>query len=398
MSLNTGSTFTGYDPLNPEHHSDPAALLERSRSQCPVAHPYENMLVVTRMDDVRDILMDNETYSARSNFVLDPANGARGSMPVRPITTLDPPEHGQVRQLLRRWMAPRELAKLEPRIRDLVTADLDEIDDRDTVDVLTVAKKLAAQVVYALLGMPEQDWDRLQGWTDAIHERLPFSFDDMSEFLAMVAYLDRLIAEQMALPKPDARTILGGLSLCAADGGLTAVDVRIHLWQLITAGTETTSSLITNLLYELLLDRSRWQRLLDDRSLIHAAVEESLRHDTPIQFVMRTPHEDTQIAGCPVTPGQQVVLHLQSANWDQQTWGKNAAEYDMTRRDVASHVAFGKGPHACLGAPIARLEARVLLEELLRRYPDMTLAPDYEWAPTPELMVRRPTRLEVRLR
>jgi len=96
------------------------------------------------------------------------------------------------------------------------------------VDVLIVAKKLAAQVVYALIGMPEQDWDRLQGWTDAIHERLPFSFDDMSEFLAMVVYLDRVIAEQMALPEPDTRTILGGLSGYAVDGGLTAVDVRIH--------------------------------------------------------------------------------------------------------------------------------------------------------------------------
>ncbi len=391
-------TFTGYDPLNAAHHSDPAPLLAASRRQCPVAHPYADMLVVSRMDDVREVLTDNATYSARSNFVLDPDNGARGSMPVRPITTLDPPQHGEVRGLLREWMAPRKLATLEPRIRALVAADLDEVDDHNTVDILTVAKRLAAQVVYALIGVPEADWATLQGWTDAIHERLPFPFDDMAEFASMVAYLDEVIDVAMRSEEQDHTTVLGGLAARAADGQLSATEVRIHLWQLITAGTETTSSLITNVVYQLLVEPSRWERLLADPSLIPAAVEESLRHDSPIQFVMRTPHQHAEISGCPVAHGQQIVLHLQSANWDEQAWGASAADFDLDRPDVAEHLAFGKGPHACLGAPVARLEARVLLGELLRRYPRLTLAPGYQWVPTPELMVRRPTRLDVRLR
>lgn len=213
----------------------------------------------------------------------------------------------------------------------------------------------------------------------------------------MVAYLDSVIADRMALEDLDESTVLGGLTAGAVRGELTATDVSIHLWQLITAGTETTSSLVINLVYELLVDRSRWERLHADPALIPAAVEESLRHDTPIQFVMRTPHRSGQIAGCPVDHGAQVVLHLQSANWDEATWGGDAAAFDLDREDGAAHVAFGKGPHACLGAPVARLEARVLLAQMLRRYPDLALAPGYQWAPAPELMVRRPTHLDVRL-
>lgn len=90
-----------------------------------------------------------------------------------------------------------------------------------------------------------------------------------------------------------------------------------------------------------------------------------------------------------------MVLHLQSANWDEQTWGPTAADFDLVRPGAASHVAFGKGPHACLGAPLARLEARVLLTGLLDRFPRLALAPGYRWEPTPELMVRRPAQLIV---
>lgn len=385
----------GYDPLDPAHHRDPAPVLADARQRCPVAHAYDDMLVVTRMTDVWDVLTDNEQYSSRSNFVLDAENGARGSMPVRPITTLDPPDHDRVRQLLRRWMAPRRLQQQEPRVRQLVAAALEDLTG--SVDILGLAKKLPAQVVYALVGMPEEDWETLQTWTDALHERLPFPMDDMPEFSAMLAYLDRMIDERAAAADPDDATILGGLVTAVAAGELPAADVRTHIWQLITAGTETTSSLIANLIYELLVDPTRWEAVRADRSLVPAAIEESLRHDTPIQFVMRTPHDRTVVGGCPVVEGQQVVVHLQSANWDEQAWGANAAGFDLHRPDVAAHVAFGKGPHACLGAPLARLEARVLLNALLDRFPRMRLAADFTWTPTPELMVRRPTELLVEL-
>lgn len=385
--------MTGYDPLDPEHHANPAPILATARQRYPVTHAHDDMVVVSRLADVWNVLADNETYSARSNFVLDADNGARATMPVRPITTLDPPDHDRVRQLLRRWMAPRRLQQQEPRIEQLVCSALGELTA--TADILVLGKKLAAQTVYALIGMPEHDWATLQAWTDTLHERLPFPMHDMPEFSAMIAYLDRTIADRARSSEPDDGSILDGLVTAAAAGELALGEVQIHLWQLITAGTETTSSLITNLVYELLVDRSRWEAVRADRTLVPAAIEESLRHDTPIQFVMRTPHDKAVIAGCPMFSGQQIVLHLQSANWDEQAWGATAADYDLHRPDVSSHLAFGKGPHACLGAPLARLEARVLLNALLDRFPRMAIAPGFTWRPTHELMVRRPMCLPV---
>ena len=161
------------------------------------------------------------------------------------------------------------------------------------------------------------------------------------------------------------------------------------------AGTETTTCLIANLLHELMVDRSRWERVKRDPGLIANAVEESLRRDTPLQSTMRTPQQSTEITGCPVRHGEQLVLHLQSANWDETEGGPDAAEFDLHRPMATAHLAFGKGTHACLGAPMARMETRVLLEELLDRFRALDLAEGYRWTPTLELVMRRPASLDL---
>ncbi len=170
----------------------------------------------------------------------------------------------------------------------------------------------------------------------------------------------------------------------------------MHCIQLILAGTDTTGSLITNLLYELLLDRGRWDRIVDDRTLIPRAVEESLRHDAPLQYVLRTARADREISGCPVQSGSRAVLSLQSANLDEDAWGADAAEFSLDRNPgQATLTSFGYGIHTCLGATLARLEARLLVEALVERFPGMRLAPGYSWQAAPRFMVRRPDRLDV---
>ena len=385
----------GYNPFDEQHHSDPAPVLRAARGECPVSRPHPAMVVLTRTDEVRSVLLDDDRFSARSNFQLDPVRGAVDS-PVRALPTLDPPVHAPVRELMRTWLAPRLLVRREPRVRELVTELLDEVEDG--FDAVSLAKSLTARSVYELIGLPRDDWPQLEEWTAAVNAQLPHPLTDIPEFGAFMGYMSQTVGTQMARDDLDDSTVLSGLCARAARGEITAFDAITHSWQLIVAGTDTTTCLIANLLYELLVQPARWDAVRRDRSLIPAAVEESLRHDTPLQFTMRTPHRSTAIAGCPVEHGEQVVLHLQSANWDEQEWGPDAADFDLDRPAAAAHLAFGKGVHACLGAPLARLEARVLVEELAERFPALALPEGYRWVPTPELVMRRPDRLDLVVR
>ena len=384
--------MSGYDPFNEQHHADPAPVLRAARRNCPVARPYEAIVLLSRAADVQEVLLDDARFSARSNFQLDPANGAvNANVPALP--TLDPPAHQPVREMMRTWLAPRLLMGREPRVRQLVSSLLDEVSDG--FDAVVLAKSLTARAVYELIGLPEPDWPQLETWTEVLNAQLPRSFAGLPEFSAFMAYMSQLVTDQMSRDDLDDSTILSGLCARAARGEISASDAVTHSWQLIVAGTDTTTSLIANLLYQLLVEPARWDAIRRDRSLIQNAIEESLRHDTPLQFTMRTPHSSTDIAGCPVQQGEQLVLHLQSANWDEQAWGADAAEFVLERPMAAAHLAFGKGIHACLGAPLARVETRVLLEELVDRFPGLALADGYRWVSTPELALRRPARLDL---
>jgi cytochrome P450 len=171
----------------------------------------------------------------------------------------------------------------------------------------------------------------------------------------------------------------------------------VHAFQLVLAGTDTTATLISNLLYQLLRDRRHWMRLLDDRSLIPVAIEESLRLDSPVQMIMRTVQGSGQLrlSGCPVGDRDKLLVCLQSANWDEETWGDDAAEFSLDRNRPGAHLAMRRGIHACLGAPLARLQARVVLNELLDRFPGMRLVDGYEYRVAPVLVGPRPVSLPV---
>ncbi|MFF4258762.1 cytochrome P450 [Streptomyces sp. NPDC001663] len=386
-----------YDPIDPAHHADPAARLAAARDRCPVSQPRPGVHFLARHADVRDVLTDHETYSSVDNFALE--GGTRtADLPAVPITMADPPYHTALRGRLRRWFAPARLRAQEPRVREIVAGVLDAWQPGQKAEIHTdLARQIPTRVVYAFLGLPERDWERLHQWADAIDDVLPELRTDMPEFLALTGYLGEQLAARAAAPSTGA-DVLDGLAH-PADGEppLSPVEAVIHSFQLILAATDTTASLITNLLHELLVDRTRWERLLADRSLLPAAIEESLRHDAPLQYVLRTVTEEREISGCPVRPGDRLAVSLQSANWDERAWGADAAEYSLDRPvGQATTMTFGYGIHTCLGAPLARLEARVFLEQLLDRFPELRLAPGYHREPPPGLvMIRRPARLDV---
>ncbi|MDH6437098.1 cytochrome P450 [Streptomyces sp. SAI-144] len=386
-----------YDPLDPAHHADPAARLAEARDRCPVSQPRPGVHFLARHDDVRDVLTAPETYSSVDNFALEGA-ATTADLPAATITQLDPPDHTALRARLRRWFAPAVIRKQEPRVREIVSDVLDAWQPGEKAELHhDLARQVPTRVVYAFLGLPEEDWERLHQWADAIDDILPKMPIDMPEFVALTRYLGEQFAARAAAPA----TGDGVLDVLAhpADGEpqLTPAEAVIHAFQLIVAATDTTASLITNLLHELLADHSHWERLLADRSLIPTAIEESLRHDAPLQYVLRTVKQEREISGCPVKPGDRLAVSLQSANWDERAWGPDAADFSLDRpAGQATTMAFGYGIHTCLGAPLARLQARVVLEHLLERFPGLRLVPGYHReAPEGLLLTRRPARLDV---
>lgn len=393
-----GRSSVPYDPLNPEHAIEPFGRLAEARERCPVSEPRPGVRAVVRDEDVRAALLEHERFSNVGNFGTERSSGDEAParrLPEMMITQLDPPEHTELRRRLRAWFTPASLRRLEPRVREIVRGVLDEVPSGQEVEVFSaIARRVPARVVYALIGVPEEDWDRVQGWANAVVERVPLPVADLPEFRSLVSYLGRLAGLRAAGPATGG-DVIDGLAH-PADGGepLAAEEIVAHVFQLIVAGTDTTASLICNVLYELLADRTRWRRLLEDRSLLENTIEESLRHDAPLKYVMRTVTEDGEIAGCPVQAGDRAVLSLQSANLDERAWGEDAADYRVDRPGARRHVAFGHGIHLCLGAPLARLEGRIVLEELLDRYPDLRLAPGFRHEPVEGLMQHRPQRLD----
>lgn len=380
-----------YDPLNPAD-PDPIGHLAQARQHCPVSQPRPGVFVLANHADVKDALQDPATYSSEDNFVLE-GGTQTAAMPAIPVTMLDPPAHTALRNRLRHWFAPAKLRREEPRVRGIVADALADLRAGQQIELWsTLGRAIPARTVYAFLGLPEEDWNRIQGWADIVNDHFPQVSMEMPEMAALADYL----GEQVARGGSGTGVLDGLLHPRPDEEPLTPVETVMHCIQLILAGTDTTGSLITNLVYTLLADRSRWERIVADTSLIQPAIEESLRHDAPLQYVLRTATADREISGCPVSRGSRVVLSLQSANLDEQAWGADAAAFSLDRDPAdATLTTFGYGIHTCLGAPLARLEVRLLIEALVERFPDMRLAPDYTWEATRHAMLRRPARLDI---
>jgi cytochrome P450 len=379
-----------YDPLTLEHTGNPEIRLATARATCPVSTPRPRVHVVATNELVREVLTNPEEYSNRGNFTLTPDPPL---LEEPGITSMDAPVHTEFRQFMRRWFAPGELRKQEGRIEQIVSVLFADLHEGQSIDFIAeLARKVPAWTVYAFVGLPEDDWADIQYWTDTVHDHLPNVPDDLPEQLALYAYLDDHLKARAAAGIPLKNDLIDGLVF--ADGmSLTAA--AAHVAQVLNAGTATTTSLISNLLYELLHNRSNWEALVADPSLVNAAVEESLRHDAPLQYALRTVADDTELGGCPVNAGDRLVLSVQSANWDETVWGPDAGEYRLDRGTPEAIMTFGYGIHTCLGAPLARLEAQVLLRRLIHAFPGLRLAEGFVRTPAHDPMLRRPLVLEV---
>ncbi|MHA4854262.1 cytochrome P450 [Rhodococcus sp. MSC1_016] len=385
-----------FDPLNPDHFPDPVPHLAAARERCPVSTPREGLHVLTHDSDIRGVLADTVTYSNKGNFSIEPEDVP---LPFATITNADAPVHTELRNRLRKNFAPAHLRTLRAWVEGIVESAIAGLPADGEIELYErFVRVIPASVMHTFIGIPEESWAKAQDWGDIVVETVPAPLGELPEFGQLLGLLGGLVAERRARPTERSDDVLDNLCF-AAPGERTMSDAEIvtHIFQLVVAGTDTTRSLIANCIWRLLEDPSRWDTVVADRTLLPNAIEESLRVDSPAQFLVRTRKVDGTIQGCPVSEGDKVYLSLQSANLDEATWGPNAGRFDPEREDAPGHVAFGRGVHACLGAPLARIEAIAAIGALMDRYPGMRLSPRATWVNTGGTITRRPREVLVAL-
>ena len=380
---------------DPAFGQDPYPAYQRLREEgAPYWSEAWGAWLQTRFDDVVASLRDHELFSSQGRLVelIDalPADVRAGAQPLREhfstsgLIHSDPPDHTRMRSLISKAFSPRVIAALEPRIVQIVEGLLDRVDRNEPFDVVAMlAYPLPAIVIAELLGALPEDRDRFRAWSDgivafqghgrAIPEAVPISATAVTE---MRAYIGELIAARRVSPHQD---LLASLVAVEEQGSqLTVDEIYSTCVTFLIGGHETTTSLIANGLYSLLRHPEQLAILRAGTGALEGAIEESLRFESPIQRTFRRVTRDTELAGRLMRKDQIVIQMLGAANRDA-THFENPEVFDITRRPNR-HLAFGSGVHFCIGAPLARLEARIALRSILERMPGLELAADaVEW-------------------
>jgi cytochrome P450 len=292
------------------------------------------------------------------------------STAVLSILAMDPPRHDRIRALVSKGFTPRRVADLEPSIRALAVHYLERAREAGRCDfVADFAGKLPMDVVSEMLGVPATDRDELRGWSDTILHRAEGVRGVPPEGIAasgrLLHYFVEVVAERRRRPGDDLAS-----ALCAAeiDGEkLSDKDIIGFLYLLIIAGNETTTKLLANAVYWLQKHPALRKEVSESHALVPLWVEETLRYDNSTQLMARSVTDDFAYQGHAMERGQKVLLLIGSANRDERVFPRPDL-FDI-HRDTSQHLSFGRGTHFCLGAALARLEARVALEEVLRRVP-----------------------------
>lgn len=318
-----------------------------------------------RYQDVKVVLSDFERFSSQM--------GAEGNGPPSLIST-DPPRHTRLRSLVNRAFTPKAVAALEPRIASLAAELLDGLARRPAFDLVgDLAMPLPVRVIAEMLGVADGDRAAFKHWSDLVvasadqavlgEGGLPPDYADA--MAAMRAYFGGVVAARRAQPQTD---LISGLVAAEIEGDrLSAEDIFNFCWLLLVAGNETTTNLITNAVRCLMERPALWRRLRAEPELIPAAVEETLRLRSPVQAMIRFARQDVRMGRHTIPAGAMVIPWIGSANRDPARFPEPGRF--RLGRSPNPHLAFGHGIHTCLGAPLARVEARIALEGLLRRYP-----------------------------
>lgn len=356
-------------------------LAELRRADAPqrVRMPYGgDAWLITRYEQAKLVLSDPR-FSRAAAAGADVPRSRPGYEPAGNLLCMDPPEHGRIRTLVAKAFTTRRVELLQPRVQEIVDGLVDRLTSPGDL-AATVAWELPVQVICELLGVPLGERELVRRCTETIVAVDGVTRDDIIAARDELAgLLTTLIVERREQPADDLLTAL----VAARDEGDRLSDRELLMLgiALLTGGHETTANQIGSFVFQL-LSRNRWQDLVERPELVPAAVEELLRV-TPLAAVADLPRiakEDLEIGGQLIRAGDALVVQLDSANFDETAFA-HAEELDFGR-SANRHLGFGFGVHHCLGAPLARLELRVVLATLIRRWPSLRLAvpaAEIEW-------------------
>ncbi|HZQ36070.1 MAG TPA: cytochrome P450 [Dehalococcoidia bacterium] len=352
------------------------------RAQAPVYwhdafHGYPAQWMVTRYNDI-------VTVSRQPTVFVSSLGITAGNRPDVPdpaantmMITTDPPRHVRLRRLVNKGFTPRAINALESHVRRIVTEILDSVQDREQCDFVTeVSSILPLAVICDMMGVPQPDWPKMFAWTNMTlgaedpeyqTEGATAEQTGLQARMSMFQYFAGMAAQRHQEHKDD---LLGTLLEADIDGErLTDEEVLYFCFLLIVAGNETTRNATTGGLLALFEHPEQRERLQDDLALLPTAIEEILRWTSPVTHMSRTATQDAEVGGQLIRAGEKLTMWYPSANRDEEIF-PNPDTFDITR-SPNEHIAFGIGEHFCLGASLARLELRVMFEELLQRLPNI---------------------------
>lgn len=368
------------DPLEPSFYADPHGVFARLRAEAPVRwHEPAELWTVARHADVMAVSRDPETFRSGEGVLL--TDRQRGVSPVESIIFLDPPEHVRHRKLVSPAFTPRRIADLEPVVRRRARDLLDAVTPGEPVEFVdAVAAPLPILVIAEMLGIRGEDRDRFRVWSDAmIAAASEYSDATVANAAQLYGYFQGVIAERRESPRDD---LISLLSHAEVDDELLSMEELLGFCMtLLVAGNETTRNLVAGGVRALAEHPDQMAAVVDDPARVAPAVEEMLRWVTPVMSFARTATCDVVLGGETIRAGDYVLMLYGSANRDEEVFGPTADRFHVVR-DPNPHVAFGFGEHYCLGASLARLEARILLEEIVGRFAQVTLVGEPDRLPS----------------
>jgi cytochrome P450 len=360
-----------FDHTDPRWTENPYAILDELRATSPVVHTerFLGCYLPTTFDAVKQIAYDTEHFSSRRVIVRD----VRPDLIPSPPITSDPPEHKPAKQLLLPSFTPDAVKKLEPKVRSICNELIDAFIEEDGCDVAArYSQHIPVRTIAHMLGIPEADSDRFITW---IHEILELGIKDQGILMKavgeMIGYFSGHIESRRERPTDDLISTL----MNARDGSgrpLSDAHVQGTLRLLLIAGIDTTWSAIGSALWYLAKTPVDRERLIAEPDLMPTAIEEFLRAFSPVTMA-REVVKETEIGGCPIKPGNMVLLSFPAANRDPAVFPH--ADKVVIDRKQNPHAAFGLGIHRCVGSNLARMEMTVAIEEWLKRIPYFRLDP-----------------------